>query len=576
MTQSTWSLCLISYLIVFVNLNYHLVSGKRNGPTLQIKRDATDPSNPGLWPLPQQMTSTDEYFEIEPSNFQLLTKDVDIANCDILAKAIERYTDLTFIDDCSQLGQPKTNCFGQKSSAKNTRQYKSSQHSNQFVGQLTNLTIEVRSKCETIKTQESDEMYTLRINSDDFPGQAILFANNVWGALYGLEAFSQLLYQSSNGTFRVNSTFILDYPRFPHRGMLIDTSRHYVPVPVILTNLDAMSYNHLNVFHWHIVDDPSFPFESITFPELSEQGAYYPTHVYTPQDVQTVIEYARVRGIRVMSEYDSPGHTQSWGKSQPELLTTCYDTKTGKPDGTFGPIDPSNQANYDFLASLFKEIVSTFPDQYVHLGGDEVDFTCWSTNPAIKQFMAQNNLSDYGKLEEYYMQRVVDIVGGLNSSYMVWQEVFDNGARLKQDTVIHVWKGSTSEWHNELAQVTAAGYRAIVSSPWYLNEISYGADWPPYYAADPQAFNGTAEQKLKVFGGEVCMWGEYVDGSNLISRTWPRALAVAERLWSAADVTSYSKALPRFEVQRCRMQKRGIRVEPVNGAGSCPCDYMLY
>lgn len=520
------------------------------------------------------MTSNDEYFEIDHSRFNILIDNSELKECVVLAEAITRYDILAFLNDCSHLvdGASKV---GHKVSPKKG-QTSRDQHSNDYQGHLSNLTIQVRSKCETMKSVDADEMFTLRINTDDFPGQALLFANSVWGALYGLETFSQLIYQTSNGTLRVNSTFIVDYPRFPHRGLLMDTSRHYVPLPVILTNLEAMSYNRLNVFHWHLVDDQSFPFESKTFPSLSQQGAYYPTHVYTADDVQMVIEYARIRGIRVMTEFDTPGHTLSWGKGQPGLLTTCYDPKTGRPDGTFGPIDPSNEANYKFLASFFKEIVATFPEKYVHLGGDEVDFTCWSTNAAITDFMADNQIADYSKLEQYYMQRLVDIVGGLNSSYIIWQEVFDNGARLKNDTVVHVWKGSPKEWQEELATVTAAGYRAILSAPWYLNEISYGPDWHPYYEADPQDFNGTDQQKENVFGGEVCMWGEYVDGANSISRTWPRALAVAERLWSAADVTSPSEAVPRFEAQRCRMQKRGIRVQPVNGPGACLCDHVLY
>lgn len=121
-------------------------------------------------------------------------------------------------------------------------------------------------------------------------------------------------------------------------------------MPKILQILDGMAYTKLNVFHWHIVDDQSFPYQSITYPELSEQGAYHPSAIYTQADVANVIEYARLRGIRVMAEFDTPGHTRSWGVSHPELLTECG----GKYAGKLGPIDPTKEEVYTFIENLFR------------------------------------------------------------------------------------------------------------------------------------------------------------------------------------------------------------------------------
>ncbi|CAB1322528.1 unnamed protein product, partial [Coregonus sp. 'balchen'] len=261
---------------------------------------------------------------------------------------------------------------------------------------------------------------------------------------------------------------------------------------------DAMSYNKFNVFHWHIVDDPSFPYQSSTFPGLSSKGAFHPsTHVYTQIDVKRVIAHARIRGIRVLAEFDSPGHTQSWGKGQPGLLTPCY--KGTVPTGTFGPVNPANPSSYQFMTRLFKEVTSVFPDSYIHLGGDEVDFTCC----------------------------MVNITKGLKKTAIVWQDVFDYHEKIPVDTVLHIWKGSPSQIQQELSSITLAGYRVILAAPWCS---MYGL---MYFTS-----TGTEQQKKLVIGGEVCMWGEYVDATNLSPRLWPRASAAAERLWSDEKMTS--------------------------------------
>ncbi|KFM07950.1 Beta-hexosaminidase subunit beta, partial [Aptenodytes forsteri] len=423
--------------------------------------------------------------------------------------------------------------------------------------ELSQLQVVIESRdpgCHSYPHLASNEAYHLTVTEP----VAVLKANEVWGALRGLETFSQLVHENDYGSFLVNESEIDDFPRFAHRGILLDTSRHYLPLKSILTNLDAMAFNKFNVLHWHIVDDQSFPYQSIYFPELSDKGAYSYNHIYTPTDVRLVIEYARLRGIRVIPEFDTPGHTQSWGKGQKGLLTPCYSGE--QPTGSFGPVNPILNTTYNFMTKFFKEISSVFPDAYIHLGGDEVNFDCWKSNPAVKEFMKKQGFGiDYAKLESYYIQKILNIVSSYDKGYMVWQEVFDNKVQLKPETVVQVWMEnnyahelSISHW-SEFVTGFTDGFTAILAAPWYLDYISYGQDWKKYYSVEPLNFPGSEKQKKLLIGGEACLWGEFVDATNLTPRLWPRASAVGERLWSSRNVTSLQDAYKRLTNHRCRM-----------------------
>ncbi|XP_004463787.1 beta-hexosaminidase subunit alpha isoform X1 [Dasypus novemcinctus] len=495
-----------------------------------------------LWPWPQDIQISDQRYFILPKNFHFHYHAGSAAQpgCSVLDEAFQRYRHLLF----GAGPWPSSH-------------YRGKQHT---MEKNTLVLFVVTPGCDQLPSLESVENYTLTVNDE----QCFLLSETVWGALRGLETFSQLVWRSPEGTFFVNKTDIVDFPRFPHRGLLLDTSRHYLPLSTIQNTLDAMAYNKFNVFHWHVVDDSSFPYESLTFPELTRKGSYNPvTHIYTEQDVKEVIEYARLRGIRVLVEFDTPGHTLSWGPGVPELLTPCYSGP--HPSGTFGPVNPILNTTYEFMSTFFLEISSVFPDFYLHLGGDEVDFTCWKSNPDIQAFMKEKGFGeDFKQLESFYIQKLLDIVSTYGKGYVVWQEVFDNRVKVRPDTIIQVWREETPVGYlKELDWITKAGFRALLSAPWYLNRISYGPDWKEIYMVEPLAFEGSSEQKAQVIGGEACMWGEYVDSTNLTPRLWPRAGAVAERLWSSKIVTDLDFALERLTQFRCELLRRGIRAQPL-------------
>ncbi|KAI6658169.1 Beta-hexosaminidase subunit beta isoform X1 [Oopsacas minuta] len=499
-----------------------------------------------VWPYPIKMTCTDNAYYIlrNEMHFALMSPGEFPNSHPILSNAFNEYYHI--IHD---LTKQIPDSFIQKS---------------KFEVELgfiqLNVTLDIDDASLTFDTKED---YNLSVG---YPASTLM-ATNVYGALRGIETFSQLILEYSDNQLYVHECDVNDAPYFKHRGILYDTSRHFLPVPLLKTHLDVMAWNKFNIFHWHIVDMQAFPYVSDMFPDMSAKGAYSSRHTYSKSDVQEVITHANMHGIRVMVEFDTPGHTDSWGKGQPGLLTPCY--TDDKPDGTYGPINAISDVTWPFLTGLFKEIVSEFKYQYIHLGGDEVNFDCWKSNPYIQQWMKESNYTDYAMFEQFYMNKLIELVEQLGKSYVVWQEVFDNGNKIKQDTIIHVWKDSHN-WEEEMNNVTAAGYHALLSSCWYINLISHTPDYETYFRCDPEKFGGTNLQEILVLGGEATIWAELVDGTNSLSRVWPRASPIAERLWTGSSTIDISndELYDRLHKHRCRLLNRGIPAEPL-GPGYC-------
>eukprot|EP00036_Acanthoecidae_sp_10tr_P009106 CAMPEP_0182916754 /NCGR_PEP_ID=MMETSP0105_2-20130417/1129_1 /TAXON_ID=81532 ORGANISM="Acanthoeca-like sp., Strain 10tr" /NCGR_SAMPLE_ID=MMETSP0105_2 /ASSEMBLY_ACC=CAM_ASM_000205 /LENGTH=532 /DNA_ID=CAMNT_0025053719 /DNA_START=29 /DNA_END=1627 /DNA_ORIENTATION=+ len=489
-----------------------------------------------VWPKPQSQADSGTTFMLDGSSFEFTGEGAGAGSA-ILLDGFKRYEGIIGITDAAR---------------------SSVRHGAAPLETITGCRVTVTSADETLAL-ETDESYKLVVAAPTMT----ISAPTVFGALNGLETLSQLI----SHAMEVNGTTITDHPRYQFRATMIDTSRHYYPVEVILQHLDAMAYAKFNTLHWHIVDSVSFPFQSTTFPEMSVQGAYSPNHVYTHDDIGTVVAYAKARGIRVIPEFDTPGHVeQGYLALDPPILTSCY--TDGQPSGETGPLDPTSNATYTFLKQFYAEVKSVFPDKFVHVGGDEVPSDCWASNPAIQKYMADHNLKSFADLETLYEQQLLNILKDQGTSYIVWQEIYDNGAKILPDTVIDVWKGGN--WQEEIANVTRDGFHAVLSAPFYLNYISYGEDWPKYYTVEPSNFTGgeAADAKGLVGGVEVCMWSEFVDAANFIPREWARSAAVSERGWSAKEVRDVDEARFRLHEFRCKLLERGIPAEPITNGGN--------
>jgi hexosaminidase len=386
-------------------------------------------------------------------------------------------------------------------------------------GGKTVLWIECAARGPEYPTVNQDESYRMEVS----PEGATIKAPTVTGALRGMETFAQSVDRSPDG-FEAHAVHIEDRPSFQWRGLMLDVSRHWMPLPVILRNLDAMAAVKLNVFHWHLSDDQGFRVESRRFPKL--QGLGSDGHFYTQEEVRRVVEYARDRGIRVIPEFDMPGHTTSWFVGYPELASAPGPYQIERKWGIFQPtIDPSREQVYAFLDQLIGEMAALFPDQFFHIGGDEVDPTEWNKSTAIQAWAARKGLKSATQVQAYFIRRVAKIVARHGKTMLGWDEVFDT--TLPRDTVIQSWRGQAS-----LADVARAGFRGVLSFGYYLDHLQPAS---AYYGVDPldgAAHDLSPEQKARILGGEACMWSEYANAETVDSRIWPSAAAIAERLWS--------------------------------------------
>src|SRR5690349_14087968 len=376
--------------------------------------------------------------------------------------------------------------------------------------QTTPLIIQTQGPGKNVPGLGEDESYHIDITRR----QAMLTAPTVVGAIRGLETVLQLLDADRNGYF-LPGVQIDDRPRFPWRGLLIDVARHFQTIEVLKRNLDGMAAVKLNVFHWHLSEDQGFRVESKRYPKLHQLGS--DGLYYTQDQIREVVAYARERGIRVVPEFDIPGHTQSWLAAYPELATNAGEYTVGRTWGIYFPvIDPSKEFTYEFLDNFFAEITPLFPDPYWHIGGDEVRADQWNASPSVQAWAKQHNLKDAHAIQAYFNQRVQKLLQKYHKTLIGWDEVLHPD--LPQDIVVQSWRGAKS-----LAEAASKGYRGILSWGYYLDHLEPAKQ---HYAVDPlggDAAKLTPEQQARILGGEACMWSEYVTSETVDSRIWPRA-----------------------------------------------------
>jgi hexosaminidase len=398
-------------------------------------------------------------------------------------------------------------------------------------GQAPTLLIHADHGRDAVQKLGEDESYELTVTASN----AKLAAPATLGILHGLQTFLQLLEITPTG-FAIPAVAIRDSPRFPWRGTMIDVSRHFIPIDVLKRNLDGMAAVKMNVLHWHLSDDQGFRVESKKFPKLAGEGSE--GQFYTQDEIRDLIVYAHDRGIRVVPEFDMPGHSRSWFLGYPDLASAPgpYTLEGGGIDPV---MDPTRESTYKFLETFIAEMAKLFPDEYFHIGGDEVNGKQWDANPKIQEFLRAHGMKNNQDLQAYFNQRLEKILAKHHKIMVGWDEILRPD--LPKTIVVQSWRGQAS-----LAQAAKLGYRGLLSYGYYLDLM-----WPAarHYAVDPMADGAadlTPEEQMRILGGESCQWAEWVTPENIDSHIWPRNAVIAERLWSPQNVTDVGSMYQRL------------------------------
>lgn len=426
------------------------------------------------------------------------------------------------------------------------------------------MNVVVKNASVLVATDLKHEHYALTIRTN---GKWELSADYYVGFLRGVETYSQLFEEEGDERMFLRGTPILidDNPTFLWRGLMIDSSRHFLPVEDIKKTIDGMLYNKLNVLHWHIVDEDAFPLLVPSRPELSEFGQV--GGVYTVADVKTVIVYAQARGIRVIPEIDSPAHTESWGRSEKNKKVTFL------CDGIYvGQFDPTLNETYDLVDDVLRHVTETFPDNYVHFGGDEIDLDCWDQRPSIAKFMEEHSIKTFRDLEVYYREeqkrRFRKSISSTKKVIYWANEEID--LPVQADDVIQWWGVSKNVDHlaGRKNEVILSNYDLTYMDIGFGGRTggSYGhyQNWRLMYSFNPRVAN------VNVIGGEVCMWSELNSRTTHELKIWHRSSVMGERLWNT-NITlanNLNNIATRLVSQSRRMRARGFKVSPVT-VGLC-------
>lgn len=425
------------------------------------------------------------------------------------------------------------------------------------------------------------------------PGGVAVTARTGAGLFYGAQTLLQLLPPAAlrggrigNGTmaWAVPAVEISDAPRFGYRGLHLDVVRHFFPVEFVKRYIDLMARYKFNRFHWHLTDDQGWRIEIQRYPRLTEIGAWRDGTLighysnrphqfdgvrhggfYTQAEIREVVEYARQRHITIVPEIEMPGHAMAALAAYPELGCTPGPFEVQQLWGVFDDIFCPKEETFAFLEGVLTEVMALFPGQYIHIGGDEAPKTRWEASPLAREVMRREGLKDAHELQSYFIQRIERFVNAHGRRIIGWDEILEGG--LAPNATVMSWRGerggiaAAQSGHDVVMTPSGVVYFDHYQGPRDQEPMTIGGNstLEKVYAYDPIPDTLTAQQARHILGAQANLWAEYQEApSNVEYMVYPRALALAEVVWSPKAARSWPGFVSRLPAQLLRLDLLGV------------------
>jgi len=366
-------------------------------------------------------------------------------------------------------------------------------------------------------------------------------------------------------------TKVIDSRPFRYRGMHLDVARHMFDVADIKKYIDFLAFYKYNYFHWHLTEDQGWRIEIKQYPKLQEIAAYRKETLighyndqphkfdgekyggyYKQEEIKDIVSYAMARGIEVIPEIDIPGHSQALLSAYPELGCENKVYEAATKWGVFNDVLCPNEVTFTFLENVLDELMSLFPSNYVHIGGDECPKDAWKKSTFCQRLIKENNLKDEHGLQSYFIQRVEKYINSKGRSIIGWDEILEGG--LAPNATVMSWRGieggieAANSNHDVIMTPTSHCYFDYYQSTDDVEPLAIGGYLPikKVYNWDVIPPDLAAEKHQYILGGQANVWTEYMqDFSHVEYMALTRMATLSEVLWgrNSSNLDQFGSAL---------------------------------
>nr|WP_319512399.1 glycoside hydrolase family 20 protein [uncultured Draconibacterium sp.] len=438
-------------------------------------------------------------------------------------------------------------------------------------------------KFELIEDEElGEEGYLLSVNKNGI----LIAANTPAGLFYGLQTFRQLLPTEPADEVVLPYLEIKDYPRLAWRGLHLDVGRHFFSVDDVKRYIDLMSMYKINTFHWHLTEDQGWRIEIKKYPRLTEVGSYRKKigfeanqekglnvddgkpygGFYMQEEVKDIVEYARLRNVTIVPEIEMPGHSMAAMVAYPELY--CFPdeklevrTEGGVSNGVYCA---GKEETFDFLEDVLDEVMSLFPSEIIHIGGDEAPKTNWEKCPLCQKRIKDESLQDEHELQSYFIKRIEKYLNSKGRRLVGWDEIMEGG--LSGTATVMAWRGVTpgieaAELGNDV--IMTPGTPFYLNRPQSINKVTKHEGsvntMRDIYEFNPVPAELSPKARKHIIGVQACQWSEGTPNRKILEyKVYPRALAVAEMGWTPQEQRVWDDFYNRVEEHLPQLSFYGV------------------